>query len=224
MNDGWFKIWRKIFYNSFLRRNHKAFKLFVWCISMADKDTQKFTCGRGQMETGTGIKETTAYYNLKKLKKHGFVDIKPNNLFTEITICNYAKYQKKIDSNVDNNLTTTRQQVDNKLTHYKNKEERIKKTTINSSEYGDKDVNKVIAEFKEVFDSTLPKLQANRYASKRLITRHGVDKVLSMVKSAGAIQGEVYAPSINSVIELEAKLVSLVGFLKRQGGNRGKRI
>lgn len=114
MNDGWFKIWRKIFDNQYLKHNHTAFKLAVWCISMADKKTAKFTCGRRQMEEWTGIKGTTAYKCLKKLEKVGFCNIKSNNQFSEIYICKYHKYQAN-GNRVCNNEVTTSEQRSNTL-------------------------------------------------------------------------------------------------------------
>ncbi len=126
-NEGWFKIWRKIWDNDYLRRNNTAFKLFIWCISRADITTHSFTTGRFEIEHETGIKAITAYKTLKNLEKHKMCNTKSNNRFTLITILNYEKYQTSVTQGYNNNVTTSEQQSNNNVTHiYKNKELRIK--------------------------------------------------------------------------------------------------
>jgi hypothetical protein len=114
MDTGWFKIWRKIFNNEFLKRNDKAFKLFVWCISQADKDTHEFTTGRFQIEKATGIKAMSSYKTLKKLEKRKMVTLNSNNKYTIIHICKYKEYQEKVTQESNNNVTTREQQRNTK--------------------------------------------------------------------------------------------------------------
>ena len=108
LNNGWVKLYRKIFNNDYLIRNPKAFIIFCYCLCCADKPTGKFTTGRKQIEIATGIGDTTAYKILKNLEKRKIINIKSNNKYSEIYICNWHKYQCESDNNFNNKVTTKR--------------------------------------------------------------------------------------------------------------------
>ena len=71
----------------------------------------------------------------------------------------------------------------------------------------------------------MTKVKLNRYAAKRLLDKYGTDKVIKLIEFASEIQGKQYAPTINNILDLEQKIVSLMNFYaKNKGGVRGKRI
>lgn len=122
MNNGWFKIHRKIIEDPVFS-NGSLLKVFLHCISAAnyeDRETfignQKIKIPRGSFVTGRfawGVQchenpETARLY-MKLLEKHKYITIKTTNKFSLVTIKNYNKYQdntSRIPTEYQQNTTT----------------------------------------------------------------------------------------------------------------------
>jgi len=136
MDQGWIKLHRGLL-NSPIFTDNKTLKVWIWCLLKANHETHKFKFNgtdqvllAGQFITGRekAIKElgiTAQNYKtiILYLKSTSRITSKTTNKFTIITLVNWTQYQKegeevtsKSTSKVNNNQTTTKQQ----LTTYKN--------------------------------------------------------------------------------------------------------
>lgn len=68
----------------------------------------------GQLSNIVGISVQQVRTCLRRLQRTGEITVIATNRFSDITICNYGKYQQKTES--DNNQATNHQQTDNMLT------------------------------------------------------------------------------------------------------------
>jgi hypothetical protein len=96
--DGWIKLHRKSLDNK-LFKDVTAWHIFEFCLLMADKNTGEMSMGRNQWEDWTGVKGTTAYGALKRLKKHKMVTLTVTfgkYGFTTVRIINWNKYQESM--------------------------------------------------------------------------------------------------------------------------------
>ncbi len=84
--------------------------------------------------------------------------------------------------------------------------------------YGNPDVNLIVSTFKDCFGTTKAN-NYDRYAAKRLAAKHGVANIVAIIEALARYGGDKYCPSVNSVRQLEDKLVSVMAFLKKQSGN-----
>lgn len=115
--------------NEFLRHDTNAKLVFITLLLMCDRKGEG-TFGRELLGYRSGLKPTTAYQAFLRLKKANLVTQDSNNKFTCFSICKWDSYQAIGDSTDDNDMTTRRQPDDNQMTHYKNKEVRIKNSNI----------------------------------------------------------------------------------------------
>lgn len=81
--------------------------------------------------------------------------------------------------------------------------------------YGDPAVNAIVEAFKDSFGTTKVS-KYDRYAAKRLATKHGADRIIAVIKALSAGAGDKFAPSINNVSQLEEKFVSVGKFLQNK--------
>lgn len=80
-------------------------------------------------------------------------------------------------------------------------------------------INEVMECFKEV-NPSYERLYANktqRAALDRLIKKHGAGKIKRSIAAASQCQGQPYAPTITTPLQLEERLGSLIAFYKKQG-------
>lgn len=82
-----------------------------------------------------------------------------------------------------------------------------------------KDVQAVIDTFKDLFGTTASN-SYDRYAAKRLIDKHTTETIVTVIKALAHYGDQEYAPTVNSVRELEKKLVTVMSFLRKQKGNQ----
>lgn len=126
--QGWIKLHRKSL-NSAVFSNPNLWKVFTYCLIQANYHSDhkfefnseeiilrpgQFICGRIQGAKDCNMKESTFYYQLRKLKSIGIINIEPNNQFSIITIIKWGYYQDSndnYDSSSDNRLTTDEQQT-----------------------------------------------------------------------------------------------------------------
>lgn len=84
--------------------------------------------------------------------------------------------------------------------------------------YGDPEINAVIEAFKISFGTTKAS-QYDRYAAKRLYTKHGAQNIVTIIEALASYGGDKYAPAVNSVRQLEEKWVSVGKFLNNKSNN-----
>jgi hypothetical protein len=151
MHRGYVKVWRKL-EDSGILQDQGACQFFLWAMFKAMRKPRKqivgnqvvclcagqFISGRNVAATELGISPSKFARTLDKMKMLGFVDTKPNNKFTVITIVNWDTYQNEQASpgqqtgqQIDSKRTASEQQTD---TNKKDKKERIKTEDKSSSE------------------------------------------------------------------------------------------
>lgn len=81
--------------------------------------------------------------------------------------------------------------------------------------YGDKDVWAITERFKNNFGTTKTTKQ-DRYAAHRLAKKHGTEDILRVITALAQCADQPFAPGVNSVSQLDAKLPSVILFLKKQ--------
>jgi len=94
----------------------------------------------------------------------------------------------------------------------------VLETMESTISYGDPVINSIIDSFKDNFGTTKVS-QYDRYAARRLAAKYGADDIISVIEALSKSRGQKYCPSINSVLELERKLVTVIDFLKKQSDN-----
>lgn len=95
----WVKIYRRLLTNDMLSRDNDAFNMFVKILLSCDRDTGTFKCGRKSLANLCNITERRVYNKLDLLKKYGFITVKSNKHYSDITVLNWEKYQAKISEN-----------------------------------------------------------------------------------------------------------------------------
>lgn len=124
--NGWVKLHRKLLNNELLKTDHKARNLFVILLLIADRNG-KWSGGRHQLAALSGIKANTVYKKLKSLQNEQQINIKSNNKYSTIVICNWGLYQGTVEQQNE-------QQMNNRVTtdehSYKNKKENKKENNI----------------------------------------------------------------------------------------------
>jgi len=126
-----------------------ALKIWIWCLAKASYKERtvpflvgngctvielkagQFIFGRYTAEESLGIDGSAIYRWIQKFstEEWGLLKLEPNNKYTIITICNWAKYQFILDENEqqeNNKGTTDEQQVSSKRTASEHKQEGLK--------------------------------------------------------------------------------------------------
>lgn len=94
MNNGWIKLHRKA-QESEIWKDQNAWRIFEWLLMNVDYKTGKGTFGKKQISEGTGVKVGTVYKVVTRLqKKYSVLSNKSSQLYTEISVLNWAKYQQ----------------------------------------------------------------------------------------------------------------------------------
>ena len=107
MHRGFIVLWRKFLDSSFYT-DHYAVRLAIHLLLKSNHEPKKIifngnliTIDRGQLITGRNVlaaelkmDSSNVRNKLVLLKNSGFLDIKSNNKFSLITVCNYDTYQK----------------------------------------------------------------------------------------------------------------------------------
>lgn len=81
-----------------------------------------------------------------------------------------------------------------------------------NTNYGDPEVSTIVESFKEHFGTTKTS-KWDRFAAKRLASKHGVDRILAVIDALSMVGGDKYAPSVNNVSQIEEKWVAIIRFL-----------
>ena len=108
----------------------------------------------------------------------------------------------------------TRQTVTNIRNKNKIFTEALKENTA-QVEYGNPEINTLLKAFSDTFGTTKTS-RFDRYAAKRLITKHGADKILTLISELRKMAESKFAPSVNNVSDIETKWVQIIKFLGTQ--------
>jgi hypothetical protein len=146
MHRGYVKVWRKL-EDSGILQDPGACQFFLWAMFKATHKQRKqivgnqvvhlqagqFISGRNAAATELGISPSKFARTLEKMKMLEFVDTRPNNKFTVITIVNWDTYQaeqqqagQQAGQQADSKRTASEQQTDTNKKDKKVKNERIK--------------------------------------------------------------------------------------------------
>jgi hypothetical protein len=80
------------------------------------------------------------------------------------------------------------------------------------------DVQMVCQAFMTAFDTT--KISKwDRFAAKRLADKHGADNIVKVITVLALNASDKYAPSVNSVRQLEEKWVNVSNYFKKKAGD-----
>lgn len=82
--------------------------------------------------------------------------------------------------------------------------------------YGDADIDKVVQKFTDTFGTTKVS-KTDRFAANRLVRKYGSQSVVGIIDLLAKNSGEKYAPVVGSVVQLEAKWVNVLSFLRNKG-------
>lgn len=83
----------------------------------------------------------------------------------------------------------------------------------------DPNIQSIIDAFLSCFGTTSAS-KYDRYAAKRLHVKYGAEKIVNIIQALSQKAGEPYAPTINSVSDLEKKWPQVGQFLNRQTNDR----
>lgn len=159
MQDGWIKLHRKMLSNDALFRGGSTFPVFCLLLLLADRDG-KVTTGRFELARWLKMNPNTVYKALKRLESLTTIEIKSNNKFTTIYICNWSKYQHQSNTKVtaDEHQSNTLTRIENK-----NKEINISKLLLK--------VIEIINPKEKVIEHRITKL-------KKLLKDYSEDEIL----------------------------------------------
>lgn len=96
--------------------------------------------------------------------------------------------------------------------------ERLTNEGLLSLGYGDKDIDKVVEQFKTTFGTTSIS-KYDRFAANRIVKKYSAQAACGIIQLLGERSQEKYCPVVNNVAELEKKWVSVMSFLRNQNDN-----
>ena len=192
MNNGYILLSRTLL-DSDVFASQKLLKIWIWCLCKANyKDKSiplkigkgetilrvkrgSFLFGRHKAEEELFIDGSTIYKSIQKLQKLEMIEIKSNNQYSVITICNYNTYQSPENYEV----TTKEQPSNNQVT---SKEQVSNTTKKDNKDNKDKNNNKQ-KEFNIFWDAYNKKVDNKKCKDKFLkLTDTEVEKILNVVE------------------------------------------
>jgi hypothetical protein len=80
--------------------------------------------------------------------------------------------------------------------------------------FGDAEVDQILSKFKATFGTT-KSTQTDRWAAHRLAQKYGAQAITGIIQMLGEHNTDKFCPVVNNVTELEAKMVSILSFLRK---------
>lgn len=80
-------------------------------------------------------------------------------------------------------------------------------------DYGDMDIGRIVTAFTETFDTTKT-TKYDRFAAKRLASKHGVQAICGIIVLLGKKRDEQFTPVVANIADLEKKWVNVMNFLR----------
>lgn len=84
--------------------------------------------------------------------------------------------------------------------------------------YGDADIDIIVEGFSQTFGTTKTSKQ-DRWAARRLADKYGSQSVRGIVRLLAEHSTEKYAPVVNTIVQLEEKMPSVLNFLRKLSGD-----
>jgi hypothetical protein len=219
MNETWVKSYRKSIDNPVWRDDPTAWRVFEALMWLADHKTGEWNGGRLRLAEFCNLNPNTTWSATDRLVKAKMVNRSSNSKFTTFSICNWGKYQQGGNSPSNNESTTNQQPINNESTLYKEYKEvkniRTKENVTNVTSYGKPEINEILKNFETDMELHLSRVPQQRRAAQTLLTRHGLPKVLDVIKAASHARGQQYAPVIVSLEDLRDKWNNLEEFYRR---------
>lgn len=97
--------------------------------------------------------------------------------------------------------------------------EALKQLDSPPTEYGNKDINKIVNAFAMYFGSTKT-TQYDRWAAKRLADKYTSEKMVGAIQALSAVQTDKYAPTVRSVSQFEDKLPQIISYFKKKSNDQ----
>ena len=141
--EGWIKLHRCLA-DSYVFSNPTTLKIWIWILIKAsskkrtvslkigtgfhdiDINPGELIFGRFKAEEDLNIDGSTIYKHIKKLEDSKNIELKSNNHFTIITVCNWETYQENENEKEqpeNNRVTAREQQSNNRVTTEEHKQE-----------------------------------------------------------------------------------------------------
>ena len=232
MDNGWIKLHRKIKWWEWYKDNNTK-SLFFHLLVEANHNPQKWrghlidngqaVVGRKQLSKDLGISEQSIRTSIKRLKSTSEITIKSTNKFSIITIVNWEQYQgkpQKSTSKPTSTLTINQPATNQQLTTNKNNKnnKNVKKLII-----AGKPANR-INQLMNLFYKINPTInwgnKTQRKALDDIVKKLGFEKSERTIKYALKVQGELYAPTITTPLQLKNKLGDLLVYWKKNNTGR----
>jgi len=155
---------------------------------------------------------------LNKLKLTGEITVRTTNKYSLIKINNWEGYQQ--DNTQHNNPITIKEQSNNnQITTTKEvkkeKKENKEKNITTSEQQADSHVNKLMDIFYKFNPSINFGNKTQRKALVWLFDSVGLDKAISSIEYAISVQGDKYAPTITTPLQLKNKFGDLIVYNKK---------
>lgn len=117
------------------------------------------------------------------------------------------------DEEIMNRLEVSKQLIYNAKRRVEPLLEVLKTIDEEKKDARNKDVQAIIDAFVEQFGVTKT-TQYDRWAAKRLYTKHGSENIVAIIKALAHYADDKYCPVIGSVSQIEKKWVNIAKFLK----------
>lgn len=79
--------------------------------------------------------------------------------------------------------------------------------------YGDADIDMILEAFSEAFGTTKV-TRYDRYAANRIAKKYSSQAICGIIRLLAESRSQKFAPVVNSVVQLEEKLPSIINFLR----------
>ncbi|MGB4076131.1 MAG: replication protein [Minisyncoccia bacterium] len=148
----------------------------------------QFVGGVGKLGKGTGVSKAQAQRSLKTLEEKGFIRTERQGYQTRLI----------------------------KLVLREEDAEPVKEKIAASDQ-----VMYLISLFRDVVPTRVDRFMTEPKqieATERLLKEYGSEKVEQYIAAAKGVLGKLYAPTIDSPVQLEAKLVQLIAYYQRERG------
>lgn len=224
--NGWIKLHRKLLSNEIYRFDKTALLIFLHLLLNADKNGRG-TFGRKQLALQMGNNENTVYKALKRLSVTQMVTLTSNNRFTEYSICKWKEYQSDGNNQINTLVTTKEQPSNNQVTHYKNKEVRIKNTNIINNISTEDLVSKIY--YEAIKSLKLPTLNHTTLKSKIKAlkmedTEPNIIWYLEFMRDNYAGADLEFKPQVNNALDIYNKRVQIINAVKSQIKSNNKPV
>jgi hypothetical protein len=92
-DQGWIKLHRKVLENELWLHDDTAWKIFMYLLLRADRETGEIKTAYSTMGSFLGMQKSTLHKAIKRLKKAEMVNDSVNDKYTTFYICKWSEYQ-----------------------------------------------------------------------------------------------------------------------------------